>query len=89
MRTTTKFNDSVIPTDHKIKLHNGGSINLKFKEDPIEIEKTGEKMPNNTPDREVVGSLLWLAKDSRSNIPYAVSTVAKFCCDPRVAHWKA
>ena len=46
-------------------------------------------MPNNTPYREIVGSLLWLANGSRPNISYAVSTVAKYCGDPHVAHWKA
>ena len=74
---------------HKIKLHKGSSINLKFKEDPVEIEKNGEKVPPNTPHCEVVDSLLWLANWSRPDISYAVSTVAKYYCDPRVAHWKA
>ena len=35
---TSKFNESITPMDHKIKLHKVGSINLKFKEDPVEIE---------------------------------------------------
>ena len=83
---TIKFNKSVNTMDHNIKYHKGGAINLKFKEDPVEIEKNGEKVLPNTPYREVVGFLLWLANGSRPDIFYSV---AKYCCDPRIAHLKA
>ena len=53
-------------------------MNLKLKEDPVEIEKNGEKVIPNTPYREVVGFLLCLAKESRPDISYAVSAVAKY-----------
>ena len=39
---TNKFNESFTLMDHKVKLYKGGSFNLKFKEDPVEIEKNGE-----------------------------------------------
>ena len=40
---TTKFND------YKIKLHKGGTINVKFIEDPVATKKNKEKVPPNTP----------------------------------------
>ena len=44
--------------------------------DSVEIEKNEEKVPPNTPYREVVGPLLCLANGSCPGISYAVSRVA-------------
>ena len=74
----SKLNESVTPVDHKIRLRKGGAINLKFKGDPVEIEKIREKGPLNTPYREVVLSLLGLADRSRPDISYAVSTAIMY-----------
>ena len=48
-----------------------------------------EKCGTDAPYRELVGSLLWLANSTRPVISFAVNQVAKYCCDPRVAHWNA
>ena len=52
----TKCRDYIIPIDHKIKFHMVGAINLKFNECRVETEKNGERVPPNTPYREVFGS---------------------------------
>ena len=47
-----------------------------------------EKMAK-IPYREAVGALMWASTMTRPDISNAVRTVAKFCEDPGVAHWKA
>ena len=43
----------------------------------------------NVPFREVVGSLMWIATQTRPDIANAVRAVARFSHDPREVHWKA
>ena len=51
--------------------------------------KWAVKCDASIPYGEVVGSLLWLADGSRPEISFTVYQVAKYCCDPRTAHWNA
>ena len=39
--------------------------------------------------RELIGSLLWMALLSRSDIENAVRAVARYCSAPQMIHWKA
>ena len=41
------------------------------------------------PFREVVGSLMWLANQTRPDIANAVRAVARYCHVPTSVHWKA
>ena len=41
------------------------------------------------PFREVVGSLMWLANQTRLDIANAVRAVARYCHVPKSVHWKA
>ena len=41
------------------------------------------------PFREVVGSLMWLANQTRPDISNAVRAVARYCHAPKHVHWKA
>ena len=68
---------------------NGQQNSLTQESKEIEIEAGAMKCDASTSYREVVGSLLWLANGSRPDISFAVNQVAKYCCDPRTAHWKA
>ena len=85
----SKFNGAETPMDSKIRLHKKGATQLRFKQKEIEVERGSVKCGESIPYREVVGSLLWLANGSRPDISFAVNQVAKYCCDPRVAHWNA
>ena len=50
----------------------------------------GEKKKKPTTDyRSAVGALLYLATITRPDISYAVSQVAKYCENPKPAHWNA
>ena len=71
--------------DNKIRLHKNWATQLRFKQKEIEIVKCDASIPY----REVVGLLLWFANRSRPDISFAVYQVAKYCCDPRTAHWNA
>ena len=71
----------------KIRLHKNRATQLQFKQKEIEMEQGGVKCDANIPYREVVGSLLWHVNGSRQGISLAVNQVAKYCCDPRTAHW--
>ena len=46
-------------------------------------------LEENVPYRSAVGSLLWLALNTRPDIAFAVSQVAKFSHAPTQAHWTA
>ena len=41
------------------------------------------------PYREAIGSLLWLVAGTRPDIAFAVQTLARFCANPRMKHWRA
>ena len=41
------------------------------------------------PFRELVGSLMWLATQTRPDISNAVRAVARYCASPRQIHWRA
>ena len=41
------------------------------------------------PFRQLLGALLWLAINTRPDIMYAVSYVAKFAQNPGRKHWEA
>ena len=85
----SKFNCAETPMDNMIRLYKNGATQLRFKQKEIEIEAGAVKFDASIPYRKVVGSLLWLANGSRSDISFAVNQVAKYCCDPRTAHWNA
>lgn len=48
-----------------------------------------ESVPETTPYRQVIGSLMYLMVCTRADISYAVGQVAQFCQAPTIAHWKA
>ena len=41
------------------------------------------------PYRELVGTLLWIANGTRSDIAFAVTTLAKYTSIPGQIHWQA
>ena len=41
------------------------------------------------PFREVVGSLMWIANQTRPDISNAVRAAARLSLDPKETHWKA
>ena len=41
------------------------------------------------PYRELIGTLLWIANETRPDISYAVGTLAKYTNNPAELHWKA
>ncbi|CAB1102712.1 unnamed protein product [Ectocarpus sp. CCAP 1310/34] len=43
----------------------------------------------DVPFRELVGSLMWLATQTRPDIANAVRAVAWYCASPKMVHWKA
>ena len=86
---STKLNGAETPMDHRIRLHKNGATHMRFKPNENDIERGAERCEADVPYREVVGTLLWLANGTRPDILFAVNQVAKYCCDPRVAHWNA
>ena len=75
--------------DHRIWLHKNGTTHMRFKPKDKDIKKGEEKCGADIHYRDVAGSLLWYANGTRPDIFLAVNQVAKYCCDPRVAHWNA
>ena len=75
--------------DHWTRLRKNGSTHIRFKSTNKDIVSGAEKCGTDIPYREVVGSLLWLANGTRPENSFAINQVAKFCCDPRIAHWNA
>jgi hypothetical protein len=53
--------------------------------------KTEEEIADmrNVPYRSVVGSLLWIANNTRPDIAYATSLLSQFLSNPGHAHWEA
>lgn len=49
----------------------------------------GKENVVDMPFREVVGSLLWVANQTRQDIANAVRAVARFSHNPKTVHWKA
>ena len=43
----------------------------------------------DVPFREIVGSLMWIANQTRPDIANAVRAVARFSHDPKPIHYKA
>ncbi|CAB1110924.1 unnamed protein product [Ectocarpus sp. CCAP 1310/34] len=43
----------------------------------------------DVPIRELIGSLMWLATQTRPDIANAVQAVARYCASPKMVHWKA
>ena len=57
----------------------------------IDLRSLSEEDEDATgkPFREVVGSLLWIANQSRPDISNAVRAVARHSHAPKMKHWKA
>jgi len=56
----------------------------------VELSPRSDDEPvTNEPYREAVGCLLWLSNMTRLDVADSVGTVAHFCNDPCVRHWKA
>ena len=49
----------------------------------------GDEPEGDWPFREVVGSLMWLANQTRPDICDAVRAVARYCHAPKLVHWQA
>ena len=47
-----------------------------------------EKNIEGVPFREVVGSLMWIADQTRPDIANAVQAVARYSYEPREVHWE-
>lgn len=56
--------------------------------DAPETEKEKEEM-KNIPYRQIVGSLLWLARCTRPDISAAVSILSRYCTNPSRRHYEA
>ena len=55
----------------------------------IKLEEFSQDEPVGTwPFRELIGSLMWLATQTRPDIANAVRAVARYCAEPREIHWK-
>ena len=52
------------------------------------VDDAGEA-EGDWPFREVVGSLMWLANQTRPDISDAVRAVARYCHAPKLVHWQA
>ena len=52
----------------------------EFDQEEAEVEK---------PFRSLVGHLMWLANQTRPDIPNAVRAVARYFHSPKLVHWKA
>ena len=66
--------------DPKIKLHAGGSMNVKLYPSDTTGERSeaegAKECPGNHPYKERLGALLWLVQGTRLDITYAVSQCA-------------
>ena len=51
--------------------------------------KISARLQANAPYRQAIGSILYLSVCSRPDIAYAISTLASFCSEPKLCHWKA
>ena len=85
----SKCNGAETPMDNKIRLYKNGANQFRFKQREIEMEAGAVKCNAIIPYREVVGLLQWLTNGWRPDISFAVNHVAKYCCDPCIAHWNA
>ncbi|CAB1111969.1 unnamed protein product [Ectocarpus sp. CCAP 1310/34] len=48
-----------------------------------------DEVATDFPFRELVGSLMWLATQTRPDIANAVRAVARYCASPTLVHWNA
>ncbi|CAB1116207.1 unnamed protein product [Ectocarpus sp. CCAP 1310/34] len=48
-----------------------------------------DEVATEFPFRELVGSLMWLATQTRPDIANAVRAVARYCASPKLVHWNA
>ena len=51
-------------------------------------EFSAEEETTSFPFRELVGSLMWLATQTRPDISNAVRAVARYCASPKLIHWR-
>ena len=51
-------------------------------------EFSTEEETTSFPFRELVGSLMWLATQTRPDISNAVRAVARYCTSPKLIHWR-
>ena len=65
------------PSDHPAV-----AVRLKKDDDSSPLEE-------NVPYRSAVGVLLWLSRNTRPDISFAVMQISRFCDQPTVTHWKA
>ena len=55
----------------------------------IKLEEFSQDEPVGTwPFRELIGSLMWLATQTRPDIANAVRAEARYCAEPREIHWE-
>ena len=80
--------------------HRFGFNELKPVSSPMEphIKLTNAQSPStgaeyaamqHIPYREAVSSLMYAALGTRPNISYTISTISRFCSNPRTPHWEA
>lgn len=55
----------------------------------VKLTEFDEDEECDFPFRELVGSLMWLATQTRPDIANAVRAVARYCASPKTVHWKA
>jgi hypothetical protein len=84
-----RVNGANTPMDHHTRLVKEGVVTNEKGPDGHPVVADSTKVTPDTPYRGVVGALLWLAMGTRPDIAYAVTQVAKYGTDPRVAHWNA
>ena len=68
-----------------------GVVGMKSISMPVEInieEFSQDGHVGTWPFRELIGSLMWLASQTRPDIAHAVRAVARYCAGPRKIHWK-
>jgi uncharacterized protein involved in tolerance to divalent cations len=87
---TSNMNSVLSPMEHRLKFHKEGATASKTMDpkDPM-LERGSQKLPEDNDYREKIGALLWLSMGTRPDIAYAVSQLAKYNNDPRVAHMRA
>ena len=55
----------------------------------LDLRNVSEETVVGVPFREIVGSLMWVANQTRPDIANAVRAIARFCHDPKPIHHKA
>ena len=60
-------------------------LSVSVKLDDFDVNEASPDVPF----RELVGSLMWLATQTRPDIANAVRAVARYCASPKMVHWNA